>query len=266
MANNTIYKNIFSWFNDYTRSYFDSEPVDSRAATLKHKHTLEVVKNNVLLCDSIGIDNELRHLSEIVALLHDIGRFEQFRRYKTFADRHSVNHAVFGIQIIDQYGILNGLSREHQVLVKNAILHHNVPSLPSDLDEVQTMLCQLIRDADKLDIYRIASEHYKQPDARDREIIGIGISEGNTISNEVVAAICAKKSVDYSQMKSINDFKLVQLGWVFDLNFPMSIYLIARRNHYYDIRDTLPSDEGISAALKVIDQHVEHILSQFTTK
>src|SRR5512133_784563 len=224
MINNTVYTNILSWFNDYTRLFLDSDQVEKRAATLKFDHTLLVVENNTLLCDSITIDNELRCLSTIVALLHDIGRFEQFRKYKKFADRHSVNHAVLGIQIIEQYNVLKELNAEHQELIKNAILLHNVPSLPPETAGVQRLLCQLIRDADKLDIYRIASEHYKNPDSTDRGIIGIGISEEDTISDEIVAAIRAKKSVDYSYMKSINDFKLVQLGWVFDLNFPMSVY------------------------------------------
>jgi len=264
-ADTTIYQNILTWFKEYTMPFFDSDPVESRAATLKYEHTLLVVKNNSLLCDSISIDSELRCLSEVVALLHDIGRFEQFRKYKTFADRHSVNHAVFGVQLIDKYDVLKELSVENQQLVKNSILHHNVTLLPSGLSDTQKLLCQLIRDSDKLDIYRIVSEHYKCPDPRDREIIGIGVSEGTTISNEIISAICAKKSVDYSQMKSMNDFKLVQLGWVFDLNFPMSIFLITDRKHFYDIRETLPNHEGISAAIKVIEQHVEHILSKFKT-
>ncbi len=266
MISDTAYTNILTWFNDYTRSFIDSDPIEKRAATLKFDHTLLVVKNNMLLCDSISIDSEVRCLSAIVALLHDIGRFEQFRTFKTFADRHSVNHAVLGIQIIEQHNVLEELEIGHQKLIQNAIMLHNVPSLPPETSGVQKLLCQLIRDADKLDIYRIVSEHYKNPDSRDSEIIGIGVTEENAVSEEIVAAICAKKSVDYSQMKSINDFKLVQLGWVFDLNFPMSVHLITRRNHYYDILDSLPRDKTINAVVDVIEQHIKHVLVDFTSQ
>lgn len=260
----TVYTNILSWFNEYTQPFLNSDPFEKRAATLKSDHTHLVVKNNGLLCDSISINNELRCLSNIVALLHDIGRFEQFRKFKTFADRHSVNHAELGIQIIETHDVLKELDIEHRDLIKNAILLHNVQSLPSETNGIQKLLCQLIRDSDKLDIYRIASEHYKNPDSTDRGIIGIGISEGNSISEEIIAAICAKKSVDYSYMKSINDFKLVQLGWVFDLNFPMSVYLITERKHYYDIRNSLPDNERITSAVEVIEKHVTHVLSEFS--
>ncbi|NLD93777.1 MAG: HD domain-containing protein [Fibrobacter sp.] len=265
MISDTVYTKILTWFNAYTRSFIDSEPIEKRAATLKFDHTLLVVKNNSLLCDSISIDNKVRLLSDIVALLHDIGRFEQFKKFKTFADRHSVNHAELGIQIIKQHNVLEELEIEYQYLIQNAIMLHNVPSIPPETDGVQKLLCQLIRDADKLDIYRIASEHYKNPDSRDSRIIGIGVTEENTVSEEIVAAICAKKSVDYSQMKSINDFKLVQLGWVFDLNFTMSVHLITARNHYYDILNSLPRNKTTNAVVDVIEQHIKHVLKDFNS-
>jgi HD domain len=264
MVNNTVYNNILSWFDDYTRPFLDSDPVEKCAATLKSDHTHLVVKNNKLLCETITIDNELRCLSDIIALLHDIGRFEQFKKYRTFADRHSVNHACLGIEIIEQHNVLKELNNEHQKLIKNAILLHNAPSLPPETSGTQKLLCQLIRDSDKLDIYRIVSEYYKNPDSTNREIIGIGISEENTISDEIISAISAKECIDYSILKSMNDFKLVQLGWVFDLNFPMSIYLITERNHFYDIRNALPNHERINSAVDVIEQHVKNVLSGFT--
>lgn len=265
MISDTAYTNILTWFNTYTRSFIDSDPIEKRAATLKFDHTLLVVKNNTLLCDSIPIDSEIRHLSDIVALLHDIGRFEQFKKFKTFADRHSVNHAALGIQIIKQYNVLEELDSRYQDLIQNAIMFHNVPSIPPEISGMQKLLCQLIRDADKLDIYRIASEHYNSPDSRDSQIIGIGVTEDNTVSDGIVAAICAKKSVDYSQMKSINDFKLVQLGWVFDLNFPMSVHLITTRNHFYDILNSLPRNKSTNTVVDVIEKHIKHILNGFNS-
>lgn len=261
---NSVYTKILSWFNEYTQPFLNSDQFETRAATLKSVHTHLVVENNGLICDSISIDTELRCLSNIIALLHDIGRFEQFKRFQTFADRHSVNHADLGVQIIEQHDVLKSLDNDHQKLIKNAILLHNVQSLPKETSGTQKLLCQLIRDADKLDIYRIVSEHYKNPDSSNSSIIGIGISEENSISEEIIAAVCAKKSVDFSIMKTINDFKLVQLGWVFDLNFPMSVYLITRRKHFYDIRNSLPGHDRINDAIEVIEQHVKRILSEFS--
>lgn len=264
MINNTVYTNILSWFDNYTQSFVSSDPVEKLASTLKIDHTLLVVKNNAILCDSISIDNELRCLSEIVALLHDIARFEQFKKYRTFSDRHSVNHACLGIQIIEQHDVLKELNNQQQQLVKNAILFHNAASLPKDLDATQRVLCHLIRDSDKLDIYRIVSDYYKNPDATSREIIGIGISEDDTISDEIILAICAKKNIEYSSMKTMNDFKLVQLGWVFDMNFPMSVYLFTQRNHFHDIRSSLPNNHmQMNSAIEIIERHINKVLSEF---
>jgi len=40
--------------------------------------------------------------AEVIAWLHDIGRFEQFDRYRTFADAESENHAQIALRVIEK--------------------------------------------------------------------------------------------------------------------------------------------------------------------
>ena len=47
-------------------------------------------------------------LAEIMALFHDIGRFEQYKQYRTFSDYRSEDHAALGVKVIKANRILNG--------------------------------------------------------------------------------------------------------------------------------------------------------------
>ena len=54
------------------------------------------------------------HLAEAIAVLHDIGRFEQFFRYHTYSDSASVDHARLGADIIERTGIVKMLAADER--------------------------------------------------------------------------------------------------------------------------------------------------------
>ncbi len=112
-----------------------------------------------------------------LGLLHDIGRFEQVKRYDTFVDRKSVDHAEFGADLLFREGLLSrfpegflndgeweergtvaGEGEDRKTIAEKAIRLHNKLSLPSDLDEKTALYCNILRDADKCDIFRVLTE------------------------------------------------------------------------------------------------------------
>ncbi|MBN2401846.1 MAG: hypothetical protein JXN64_05560 [Spirochaetes bacterium] len=54
-------------------------------------------------------------------LLHYIGRFEQYARYKTFVDIRSENHALPGIKILKESKILKTIDPDMREIVLRAI-------------------------------------------------------------------------------------------------------------------------------------------------
>ena len=54
-----------------------------------------------------AVDTDLAWLT---GLLHDIGRFEQIRRYGTFVDARSVDHAALGADLLFQEGLLDRIA------------------------------------------------------------------------------------------------------------------------------------------------------------
>ena len=146
-------------FYTYTSQY---NPDD---VMIRHKveHTLRVAGNCERIAESLGMNGEQVSFSWLLGLLHDIGRFEQVRRYGTFIDSVSVDHAEFGADLLFHEGLIDGfpvesVPAEDLLLLETAIRLHNKLTLPDSQDSRTRCFCDLIRDADKADIFRVASE------------------------------------------------------------------------------------------------------------
>ena len=72
----------------------------------------------------------------MAALLHDIGRFEQYRRYRTFADSRSENHASLGVKIIKQENLLQGCTAVAADTIIRTVGCHNRLDIPSQGDPI----------------------------------------------------------------------------------------------------------------------------------
>ena len=152
-------KRVISEFNRYVDAYDPSDP----KIALKITHTYRVAS----LCERIGIsagvdDADLAWLS---GMLHDIGRFEQIRRFDTFNDALSVDHAKLGADLLFVEGLLerfvpvdNWTNPEDRPLLERAIRNHNRFRLEEGFSDRERTYCDVLRDADKVDIFRVNCE------------------------------------------------------------------------------------------------------------
>jgi hypothetical protein len=67
----------------------------------------------------------------------------------------------------------------------------------------------------------------------------------------------AKKIVKTEYLKTLNDFKLLQMGWVFDVNFSRTFQLIHERHYIEMIRDALPRSKKISEIYLTVRSYLE---------
>ncbi|MBR5360951.1 MAG: HD domain-containing protein, partial [Lachnospiraceae bacterium] len=143
------------FFASYTARYNAEDP----KIKLKIDHTYRVAD----LCDRIsqtvsGVEPDLSWLS---GMLHDIGRFEQIRRYNTFSDAESVDHAAFGADLlfmdnlIDVFGSYDEYCKD---VLETAIRNHNRFGIDTGLSDEYQAYCEILRDADKIDILRVSYE------------------------------------------------------------------------------------------------------------
>lgn len=82
-----------------------------------------------------------------MGILHDIGRFEQLKRYHTFHDAKSCNHAFLSADLLKEFGI-------HDSKLDFCIRWHSAYQLP-ECEESLRQMAELLRDADKIDIIRV---------------------------------------------------------------------------------------------------------------
>ncbi len=257
-----IINKLSRWFDDYTGSFKSGNQELSEAVMLKHEHTRRVCSDMDLLCRSIFLENPLLFAAQIVALFHDVGRFQQYKEHRTFQDRKSVNHSELGLKVIDENHLFDDLPQDLSQKIRTAILYHSAKVIPDNLTKDQDLLCRLIRDADKLDIYSIIASHYSNPSQARKEIIETGLPDLPTVSPQVCSAVASGSIVDFSMIRCINDFKLIQVGWVYDLNFPRSFQLIKERGHFEQIVAQLPNIPEVVHAIELARKYLDENASE----
>ena len=198
---------------------------------LKLVHTMKVVDAAKRISMGEGFDARTALVCEAAALLHDTGRYEQLKTYNTFRDADSVDHAVFSHDIVKSRGWLDAWPEKDAILA--AVLVHNRREIPSDgMDALTLAASRTVRDADKLDIFRVLEDQVSRADWRNDSRAFWNLSTTAAPNPEVVEAICAGRPVDYQAIKSLADFVMIQVGWmVSGLEFATTRRLCAERGH-----------------------------------
>ena len=142
----TALSELVRLYDGYVDTYRGTDGRLPSMMELKRVHTGKVVENAAAIADGEAFTPEERELALAAALLHDTGRYEQLKRYNTFRDSESVDHAVFSHDIVKEKGWIG----DDRVL--KAVLYHNRRELPDDLDPIGRKVAETVRDADKLDI------------------------------------------------------------------------------------------------------------------
>jgi hypothetical protein len=252
-----LWNALLAWYDEYAASFKTGNRELEDAVSIKYSHTKRVIVEIQQLCESISLDPHTSELAKIAALLHDVARFEQFKKYRTFADHRSINHAAAAIDIISSNRLLAPLDPSDAQKVIAAIRCHNEANLPKELAGDDRLLGELLRDADKLDIYEIVIDHYSNPLARRKQTVQIGIPDGEDVSLEISADILANKNVSYEKITSLADFKMIQLSWVFDLNFPHSFQCVKKRDYIGRIKPHLPSTPDVQRIVAHVEAYLD---------
>jgi hypothetical protein len=249
------------WFDTYVQTYNDIDEEGSRNILLKVEHTRKVCEVMALLAAGEGLTPEDSRTAAAVALLHDVGRFPQFRRWRTFRDSDSDNHARLGIEVIREQGILAGLPAVERLLIEEAVRFHNLLALPLRFRSPTPLFIRLIRDADKLDIWRVFLDYFRQPDDQRPSAVTLGFPDLPGVSQTCVRELAAGRVIRLEDVRVLNDFKLLQISWVYDLNFRSSYRLLQQRGHIQALAATIPLDveaaQAVAVAVSTIDRHAQ---------
>lgn len=197
---------------------------------LKLTHTMMVVAAAKRIAEEEGFDARTSLACEAAALLHDTGRYEQLLRFNTFRDADSVDHAVFSHDIVREKGWLDGWEDKEPIL--QAVLVHNRRDIPSEFEGLTLTCARTVRDADKLDIFRVLEDQVKTTDWRHNSEAFWNLPTTAAPNPVVAEAIREGRPVDYQNIKSLADFVLIQVGWMVNgLEYDTSRRICLERGH-----------------------------------
>ena len=205
-------------FHAYTSQY------DAGNSMIRHKveHTLRVAENCERIAESLSMGREEVSFAWFLGLLHDIGRFEQVRRYGTFIDSVSVDHAEFGADLLFHENLIESfpaesLSESELRGLETAIRLHNKLALPEVLDDTARRFCEIIRDADKADIFRVVAElPFEERIGTSRGLI----EENGEASDAVMDCVFSHRCVPRAIRKNRFEGHISHCCFAFELVFP----------------------------------------------
>lgn len=246
------------WFQWYTKQFYTDNPTCNKNILLKAKHCIRVAKIISDIAFHEDFNDKEQELVQVMGLLHDIGRFEQYRQFKTFADHKSVNHGQLGVDILKQEKCLHGLSNEHQEWIHNAILFHNRPALPQNADQKILAFARLVRDADKIDIFHLSYNYFRQRTEKNKNTtLELHLDEREDITDKIYNSIMAGTLAVMKDIETLNDFKALQISWIFDINYQRSFKILRERKAIDKIYSTFP--EGHSRAHDIYHYATQHL-------
>jgi hypothetical protein len=243
------------WFITYSGRFFGADDFVNYHLQLKREHTWRTCEEIVHLAKSLSLDGNQTRIAETVALLHDIGRFPQFVAYRTYNDSKSVHHGLLGVKLLHEEGALESLDRQEKLWIETAVARHGDKALPEKLNEQAMLFLKLVRDADKLDILRIVIQCYQNM----KEYPGgtlLELPDEPRISPEVLEAVLAGQPFDYSRLNTLNDFKICQIGWVYDMNFAASLEKLKSYNMLDDMFSFLPETPEIAEVRRKVQAYI----------
>ncbi|MFH0880871.1 MAG: HD domain-containing protein, partial [Lentisphaerota bacterium] len=153
---------IQNWFLNYTQTFKEEDGKLVFPLQMKMEHSARVVDDSRTLARQAGWTEPDVRVAEAIGWLHDVARFSQFKEFHTFHDPRSANHGEWGWDILKQGDLLVACDPLDRQRVLDGVRYHNRKTIPVETAEDSLRFVKLIRDADKIDIYKIFDDSLAQ--------------------------------------------------------------------------------------------------------
>lgn len=207
---------------------------DKAGFGLKVSHTGHVMDISREIAAKLGLSDDEIRLAELIALLHDIGRFEEINFTNRF-DGPGFDHASWAVKMLFENHLIRAFLADSSddEIIKNAIANHSRMAIQDGLDDRSLLYARILRDADKLDNFRVKKEEQIEAIFPGSTITKEDM-ENSILSHKVYETVKSKKCVDIHDRVTPLDHWVCVLAFVFDLYFRES-YGIVKENQYIDI-------------------------------
>ncbi|MBO7704036.1 MAG: HD domain-containing protein [Solobacterium sp.] len=243
----TLRDNQTNVFLDYASGYDAPNPM----IQAKIDHSLRVASFSEAIAESLNRADIDPSFAWFLGLVHDIGRFEQVRRYGTFLDRDSVDHAELGADILFRDGLIDSFPADSfpaqwRKISECAIRLHNKLKLPLDLDPLTETYSTILRDADKTDIFRVIAELPFETRIGSSSSL---FSDTDTVSKDVMAYVTRHECIPRAILSSRLDAAVSHLCLAFELVYPKTKELVRKQGYLKQLLKSTEKTLSSPAAL-----------------
>lgn len=246
-------KKVKNVFKKYTDNYDTSD----EKIKLKVDHTYRVAALSERIASSLGLGDDDTNLAWLIGMLHDIGRFEQLKNYGTFSDAESIDHAHYGVELLFEDGLIEKFASENAAkdlkgtkdlketavksenkeketkeiseldILRTAIWNHSAYRVEEGLTDRVKMFCNIIRDADKIDILKVNYDVTLEViyDVTTEELKNSGVTD------EVMKAFMEHHAVLRSLKKTPIDNLVGHAALVFELIYNESFKIVKEQGY-----------------------------------
>lgn len=229
------------------KKHYKKYDINDPAIIKKYYHSLRVMDLSRDLAKENKLDENDIEIVTLIGLLHDYARFEQWTKYKTYNDLDSIDHGDLAVQMLFDNNEIVNYSTNEKIYdeIYNAIKYHNKLSIPNNLSEHNKLLCNIIRDADKLDIFYLLSinKNLLKEDTDD-------------ISEKIEKDFFKGTILDRKDVNNKSDSIILHLAMVYDLKFDYSYKYLLEQNLIWRIYDNLLDKKKFQKYFDYLDNYI----------
>ena len=235
-------------FENFVQQFDTTDP----KIALKIRHTYGVIDACDYLAKSMNLPDTDYNLALLIGLLHDIGRFEQLTRFNSYDD-NLLSHAQCGLEVLFDQGKIRDFINTDQYddIIYHAIKNHSTYAIDSTLSGRHLLHAQIIRDADKLDNFRVKTEDSipAMLDVTEEEL------GAESVTDAIFQCFASHKLILKDDRRTHMDMWISYLAFIFDFNFAASFNYVLE-NDYINLNiDRIPySNPDTDMKMKKIKQ------------
>lgn len=222
----------------------------------KQEHSLRVMKISEEIAKRLNWKKEEIEIATLIGLLHDIGRFEQYQKFKTFHDSKSIDHGDLGVKILQKDNTIRKYieDKKYDEIIFTAIEQHNKYKIKEGISKETEKYCKLIKDADKIDILYESVNMFWQ--GEEEEI------ENGIITQKVFEEFMNEKLINHEIKREKIDEVVGFLSYIFDISYKESLEILKEKNYFNDLIMKFNwKQEKTKEDMKIIEEKINEKLN-----
>lgn len=213
-------------------------PKDNAMIQEKTHHTMEVCNAINRIATAEKLDAGDYDVAIMIGLLHDVGRFPQIMETGSFRDSDEFDHAKEGARMLKE-GLLKELLPETRMfdrLLIEVVENHSKIVLPDTMDPITRMFSEILRDADRVDLFRTC--------IGDFDVLFWASNENEYLTPDIKEDFILRQPMKVENCHSNLDLLALRVGLLYQYKFSGVWEFVKKQNYIQRLEEKFVSKLG----------------------